>query len=159
MECGHVLVEKYLENEGMIPYCEHCQEFRFPMFNVGVSMIVKNHKDEVLLIKQYGKDRYVLVAGYVNICENAEHAAIREVKEEIGLDVVDIYFNKSEYYQPTNTLMFNFECLVESDDLSQINEEVDEAKWFDQEEILDFMKCSLAKKFLSHWLEKHKRLK
>ena len=41
-ECGTKLTEKFLENEGMIPYCETCQEFRFPIFSTAVSMEIFN---------------------------------------------------------------------------------------------------------------------
>ena len=41
-ECGTALTEKYLENEGMIPFCPKCNQYRFPMYNVAVSMIVVN---------------------------------------------------------------------------------------------------------------------
>ena len=44
-ECGSELVEKYLENEGMIPFCPECGQYRFPMYNVAVSMIVVNRKE------------------------------------------------------------------------------------------------------------------
>ena len=36
-ECGTPLVEKYLEKEGMVPYCPKCGQFRFPIFNTAVS--------------------------------------------------------------------------------------------------------------------------
>lgn len=155
MVCGTLLTEKYLEKEGIIPYCPNCQEYRFPVFSVAVSMIVRNQKDEVLLIKQYGKESYVLVAGYINIFENAEQTVIREVKEEIGLDVVELHFSASEYYEPTQTLMLNFECLVLEDDLSHMNDEVDEARWFSKEEALKQMKPNtLAKRFYMTWYKR-----
>ena len=120
MECGTKLTERFLKNEGMIPYCENCQAYRFPVFSTAVSMEVQNpSKDKILLIKQYGKDRYVLVAGYVNLGESAEHTVAREVKEEIGLDVREISFEKSEYFPETNTLMLNFSCVAETEDLVQ----------------------------------------
>ena len=75
MHCGHKLDEKYLMGEGMVPYCPNCEEFRFPVYNTAVSMIVMNKElDRVLLIKQYGRDSYILVAGYVNKGEDAEDA-------------------------------------------------------------------------------------
>ena len=78
MHCGHKLDEKYLMGEGMVPYCPSCAEFRFPVYNTAVSMIVMNKElDKVLLIKQYGRDSYILVAGYVNKGEDAEDAAAR----------------------------------------------------------------------------------
>ena len=30
-ECGTELIEKELENEGIVPYCPKCEQFRFPM--------------------------------------------------------------------------------------------------------------------------------
>ena len=88
--CGSKLVDKELEGEGLVPFCPACNEFRFPMYNVAVSMIVINKKtDKILLIKQYGRDVYILVAGYVNRGEQLEHAVVRELKEETGLDAND----------------------------------------------------------------------
>lgn len=152
-KCGHPLIFKYLKNEGKIPYCEICQEYRFPTFNSAVSMIVLNPaQDKILLIKQDGKDAYVLVAGYINIKENAIEAVKREVFEETGLHLHTITFNDSKYYEPTNTCMFNFSCV--SDDMNfQLNEEVDEAHWFSFEDAKAVIKKnSLAEKFLLHFL-------
>ena len=66
-ECGTALIEKELEEEGIVPYCPKCQQYRFPMYNVAVSMIVVDEETgKILLIQQYGKLSYILVAGYVN---------------------------------------------------------------------------------------------
>ena len=79
-ECGTKLTKKELENEGTVPFCPKCEAFRFPMYNVAVSMIVINKQtNKILLIKQYGKDYYVLVAGYVNRTEQLEHAVARGI--------------------------------------------------------------------------------
>mgnify|MGYP000051977282 FL=1 len=55
-ECGTALIEKELEEEGIVPYCPKCQQYRFPMYNVAVSMIVVDEETrKILLIQQYGK--------------------------------------------------------------------------------------------------------
>ena len=65
-ECGTLLTERFLENEGNIPYCETCGCYRFPIFSTAVSMIVLHpERDKILLIQQYGRDSNILVAGYV----------------------------------------------------------------------------------------------
>jgi NAD+ diphosphatase len=160
IECGTKLEDKYLENEGMIPFCPSCNQYRFPIFNTAVSMIVMNESmDHILLIKQYGRDDYILVAGYVNKGESAEDAVIREVKEEIGLDVINTSFNKSEYYERSNTLMLNFMCIVSDMSLNHITEEVDSAKWFDMDNAkVNIKNNSLAEKFLLHYIKKNKNL-
>ena len=156
-ECGEKLTERELENEGTVPYCEKCGEYRFPIFSTAVSMIVENiDKTKILLIQQYGRKNNILVAGYVSKGENAENAVVREVMEETGLKVVDMNFNKSEYFEKTNTLMLNYSCRVEDESLAHLNKgEVDKAQWFTHEQACENIKPdSLAQKFLFHYLGK-----
>lgn len=155
-ECGAELTLKYLEKEGMIPYCERCRAFRFPTFNAAISTIVYSpDAGKILLIKQYGRDRNILVAGYVNKGESAEHALFREVEEEMGLHVTSCCFNMSEYFEKTNTLMLNFASIVDSDDLKDMTKEVDSAAWYTPEEAKKAIAHdSLAEKFLLAWLKK-----
>ena len=116
--------------------------------------VVPNFFEE-LLIKQYGKNDYILVAGYVNKGESAEQTIVREVKEELRLDVIDYEYMRSEYFEKSNTLMMNFISVVEDDDLSNISDEVDKATWFSFEEARqNIKKGSLAEKFLIKILEK-----
>lgn len=156
-ECGGELKPEFLnEREGIVPKCSKCGQFRFEIFSSAVSMIVLNpQKDKILLIQQYGKKDNILVAGYISKGENAETAAKREIKEETGLDITDIRYNKSEYFAKTNTLMLNFICHAADSDLSGIDiEEVDKAQWFTFEQARQNIKPnSLAEQFLLHFLD------
>lgn len=154
MQCGAKLEEKYLASEGKnIPWCPECREFRFPVFNAGVSMIITNaQRDKVLLIRQYGGDEYILCAGYINKGEDAEDAAVREIKEELGLEVQSLSFNRSHFYAPSNTLMFNFTAVVEETD-AKPNEEIDSWNWMSIPEARNrIRKNSLARAFLTGYL-------
>lgn len=51
-ECGTALIEKELEEEGIVPYCPKCQQYRFPMYNVAVSMIVVDEETGKILLIQ-----------------------------------------------------------------------------------------------------------
>ena len=153
-DCGHKLEMKYIENEGMIPYCPHCKEYRFPLFNVACSMIVlsPDHK-EVCLIQQYHKPFYVLVAGYVNRGEDAEDCVVREIKEELGVNVTSYTFNRSHYFSKSNTLMLNYTAVLESKNIHS-NFEVDTYDWFTLEEARkQIKKNSLAESFLLGYLD------
>lgn len=153
-ECGTKLEPKALAGEGMIPYCETCGDYRFPFFNTAVSMIVMNReRNKILLIKQYGRPNYILVAGYINKGEDAETAVRREVMEEIGLHVEELHFNRTEYYEPSNTLMENFTVIVDSEAVSA-NNEIDSWTWFSIEDARrNILPDSLAQRFLYRFLE------
>ena len=149
-ECGEELVLKECPHEGNVPYCERCGEYRFPIFSSAISTAVLNPaQDKILLIKQYGRDFYVLLAGYINKGECAEEALVREVQEEVALHITGHRLMKTSYFQPSNTLMINFVSVADSDDLSRITDEVDEAAWFTFDEALEnIVPDSLAETFL-----------
>ena len=154
MECGTKLKRKPLKGEGEIPYCEHCRSFLFPVFSTACSMIVMNpEKTKILLIQQYGREEYILVAGYVNKGEDAETAALREIREELGVEAADIRFNRTHYFGPSNTLMINFRILLDSEEIHP-NEEIDSWQWFSLEEARERVRPnSLARDFLEGMLD------
>ena len=154
-ECGTELIERELDGEGIVPYCPKCGQYRFPMYNVAVSMIVINEKSgEILLIKQYGRPHFILVAGYVNCGEQLEHAVSREIKEETGMTVSRIRFNRTSFFEPSNTLMCNFTAFVKDASEMSPNKEIDSWEWFTPEEARrNIRPNSLAERFLNAYLD------
>ncbi|MDO5437239.1 MAG: NUDIX domain-containing protein [bacterium] len=153
-ECGNGLILKECYNcgilDGIFPFCEKCEEFRFPFFNCAVSMVIYN-KDfsKTLLIKQYGRDWNILVAGYVNKKENLEEALKREILEETALEPLDFKYNESKYFEKSNTLICNFIVRVKNEDF-KLTEEVDFAKWYGIDEAKrEIMKNGLAEYFFN----------
>ena len=154
-ECGTALTEKELEHEGVIPFCPKCREYRFPMYNVAVSMVVINEENrKILLVKQYGKDYFRLVAGYVNRTETLEHAAVRELKEETGMTAERIRFNRTRFFEPSNTLMCNFTVFVKNDRELNPNYEIDSCAWFSFDDARrNTDPKTLAGQFLNEYLD------
>ena len=157
--CGAKLITKTHPTDGEIPFCPACGDFRFPGFNTAVSMIVFNaDKTHILLLNQYGKDG-ILVAGYVGRGDNLEDTVRREVMEETGLAVKEIIFNTSRYYEGSNTLMCNFACVTEADELHIAKDEVDSARWVPVKDVLgEMLPHSLAQWFTRTYLDKTGRL-
>ena len=156
-ECGTALIEKELEEEGIVPYCPKCQQYRFPMYNVAVSMIVVDEETgKILLIQQYGRPSYILVAGYINRGESAEDAVRREILEETGLHAGRIHFNRTRFFEPSNTLMCNFTAFVPDAERIHVNREVDRFRWFSPAEArANIRPNSLAAAFLDAWLNEN----
>lgn len=157
-ECGTLLTEKTSELDGTVPYCPTCGRTRHMHFNVAVSMVVIDKSTgKILLIRQYGKPGYILVAGYVNRGEAAETTVVRELKEETGMTAVEVKFNRTKFFEPSNTLMCNFTAFV--NDASELapNYEIDSLAWFSPEEARENIRPnSLAKEFLEAYLDSQK---
>ena len=154
IKCGTKLIEKYLEHEGNVPFCQNCNEYRFKQFNVAVSMVVLNKEmNKTLFIEQYNRPIKVLVAGYINSGETAEEAVRRELFEEVGLNVISMKFQISRFHKKTNTLMLNYVVVVE--DLMVLkNFEVDRFDWYDLDEAYRLTNVgSLAKEFYDYFYE------
>jgi NAD+ diphosphatase len=158
-KCGQLLSKKICSDEGLVPYCIHCNEYRFPIFNTAISAIILNpSQDKVLLIQQYGRSDNILVAGYVTQGENLETTLVREIQEEISLPVHSYQYMGSEYYSGSNTLMCNYLCVADDEDLSHTNHEIDDASWFSFNEALSAIKKnSLAETFLKRAIESLKK--
>ena len=150
--CGTRLEHRYHEEEKRkIPFCTFCGDWRFPRYNAAVVMVIFNEvKDRMLMVKQHHEEQYYLVAGYIDEGETAEHAVVREIREETGLHVTGCRYSHSHYYEPSNTLMFCYEVTV-AEGAFVPNEEVDEGKWFDPGTVMDSTvpKHSLAVELLT----------
>ena len=112
----------------------------------------------MLFIKQYGKDKFILVAGYTNPGESLEHTVYREMGEEIGRYPKSIEFNMSKYFAPSNTLISNFICKLTSMDIFP-NEEIDYYEWIPLEEANEkIAQARLAREFVKEFFNKRKKL-
>ena len=158
-ECGEKLSLRFCENEGLIPYCGKCETYMFPQFSVAVSMVVTNRaQDKILLAKHVEDNDYILFAGYVKKGENAEKTVPREIKEELGLDVVKCKYTSSRYHAKKDVLMLNFIVIVEENRPIKLNEEIAEARWCTPEEALQIIrKGTTAEFFLQNATKELKR--
>lgn len=157
--CGEKLALYLHEQEGLVPFCKHCEEFRFPQFATAVSMVAVNReKSKVLLAKHKGQDDFILFAGYVKKGETAEKTVTREFREETRLNVVKYKYMSSRYHEPHNVLMLNFLVTAENGEIVLDENELDDAVWFDFDEALSAVrKDSDAEAFLKNAIAELKK--
>ncbi|MDE6441395.1 MAG: NUDIX domain-containing protein [Clostridia bacterium] len=158
--CGEKLTLMFKQDEGLVPYCKNCAEYRFPRFATAVSMVVTNRtKDKILLAKHNGSDDYILFAGYIKKGETAEKAVTREFKEETRLDTVKYKYMGSRYHEPKELLMLNYVLIAENGTPVPDPNELDEVEWFEPDSALQAIrKDSLAEAFLKNALKEIKKL-
>ena len=148
-DCGEKLSLRFLENEGLVPYCAKCEKFKFPFFPVAVSMTVVNRsEDKILLAKHTGDEKYKLFAGYIKKGETPEKAIPRELKEETGLTAIKWRYFASRYHDARDLLMLNY--IVTADEGAvTLNEEIEDVRWCTRSEAQELiMKDSTAEYFL-----------
>ena len=158
--CGEKLTLMFKREEGLVPYCKQCAEYRFPSFATAVSMVVTNRtKDKILLAKHIGSDDYILFAGYIKKGETAEKAVTREFKEETKLDTVKYKYMGSRYHEPKDVLMLNYLIMAENGEITIDTNELDSVEWFEPEKALyAIRKDSVAEAFFKNALKEITKL-
>ena len=134
-ECGKRLVMHNAGDDGEVPYCESCERYWFDTFSSCVIVMVVNEYDEVAMLRQsYLSDEHeTFVSGYIQPGENAETAALREVKEEIGLDIEHLEYAGTYWFPSKELLMLGYVGRVRKSDFV-LSAEVDGASWVAKEE-------------------------
>ncbi len=135
-DCGEKLSLKFCDNEGLVPYCNACGEFKFPLFKTAVSMVAVNKTQDRILIAKHINGDFLLFAGYVKKGESAEKTIVREMKEETGLNAVKHRYLCSRYHEPRNVLMLGFIVTVSDGDLKINTDEISEVRWCTFDEAL-----------------------
>ncbi len=148
-DCGEKLNLRFLENEGLVPYCPKCEKFKFPFFPVAVSMTVVNRAEtKVLLARHTGESDFKLFAGYVKKGENLEKAIPREIREETKLTAVKWRYFGSRFHDAKDVLMVNFIVTAEETE-TVLNDELEEVRWCTPDEARALIgKNSTAEYFL-----------
>jgi nucleoside triphosphatase len=106
----------------------------FPEPTVGA--FIFNKAGELLLLKSHKwPGKYVVPGGHVELGETLEEAAVREAKEETGLDIYALKFiNFQEFiYDPAfwkkrHFIFFDYSCRADSLEV-KLNDEAQEHVW------------------------------
>lgn len=128
--CGKKAVKKEIGDEGMIPYCAQCELPLWDMFTTSVIAAAVNECGDIALLRQnyVSTANYVCVAGIMKPGESAEETVVREIGEELGLNVKSVAYVKSYLYEKKEMLMLGFKAIVEKKDFA-LSGEVDAAEW------------------------------
>ncbi len=104
-----------------------------------VVVFIVNDKKEVLLqkrsaSKRFNANKWAVLAGHVDAYESIEDAALREIKEELGVS-----FDKRELKtlgKHNLTYYYLIKCNLKEEDFVLQKEELSEVKWVPIEEVI-----------------------
>jgi NAD+ diphosphatase len=96
---------------------------------------------------------YSTLAGFVEAGESVEEALIREVKEEVGIDVGDLRYFGSQSWPFPHSLMLGFFATWKAGEIRCEPSEIVDAKWFDAESLpMIPPPMSISRKLIDAWL-------
>ncbi len=112
--------------------CPACRRMFYPRLSPSIICCIRRGRD-ILLAKnaQSRGDFYSTIAGFIEPGESIEEAVHREVKEEVGLNVMNLQYISSQPWPFPNSLMLGFHAEYESGDILLQEEEIADARWFD----------------------------
>lgn len=131
--CGSVT--EIMKNE-RARQCLKCGLINYP--RISPAIIVAVVKEDKLLLahnNQWPKERYSVIAGFVEAGETLEQCVAREVSEEIGIKIKNIKYFGSQPWPFPNSLMVGFTAEYAEGEINVDGIEIGDANWYKADEL------------------------
>jgi NAD+ diphosphatase len=135
--------------------CPSCGLLAFPRLAPAMITLV-TRGDEALLARgvQFRNPVYSCLAGFVEPGESLEGAVVREVREEVGIEVGDVRYWGSQPWPFPHSLMVGFTATWKSGEIDIDPTEIVDAQWFRRDDMPPVPPAiSIARKLIDAWLE------
>lgn len=154
--CGGRTEYKTIGNDRAF-LCTSCGHMVWPrVSNAIIVAVVK--EDKILLAhnKGFAKDRYSVLAGFVEMGETLEDAVRREIFEETGVQVKNIRYFGSQAWPFPNSYMLAFTADYDGGEIRVDEEEIEDARWFSKEEARELYRnsASISSRLIEWFLER-----
>ena len=133
---------------------------QFPEPTVGI--FIFNQQGKLLLLQSHKwPDAYVVPGGHVELGERLEEAAVREAKEETGLDIYDLEFIHFQqfiydpaFWKKRHFIFFDFAAQTDSTEVV-LNDEAQDYIWIDPQEALGLSLDSYTRLSIEKYVATH----
>jgi len=111
--------------------CTACNSEHYPHIHPCAIILVKRGNELLLTRKaEWPAGRYSLVAGFLDFGESLEECAIREVREETGIEICNIRYVGSQNWPFPAQLMAGFVAEYAAGEICVDPHELEDARWF-----------------------------
>ena len=161
--CGKCGSETRSSELGQARYCTNlnCKTPHYSRTDPAIIVVVTKD-DKCLMARkaEWPEGMYSVVAGYVDHGESLEDTVVREVMEETSIKVKTVQYHSSQPWPFPYTLMVGFFAEAENSDIKVDLHELEEAKWFSRQDIINGLKegthklptiFSISRKLITDW--------
>jgi NAD+ diphosphatase len=152
--CGRCATPTELSAGERARRCPACGLLAFPRLAPAVITLV-SRDDEALLAQgvNFGIPMYSCIAGFVEPGETLEQAVAREIKEEVGVEVGQITYQRSQPWPFPHSLMLGFQARWVSGDIQIDPVEIADARWFTVDDMPMIPPgISIARSLIDDWV-------
>jgi NAD+ diphosphatase len=153
--CGRCGSITELKNTERAKVCPKCDAVFYPRISPAVIVAVTWGK-KILLAhnKNFRKNLYSLVAGFMDPGETFEDCVQREVMEEVGIKIKNINYFGSQPWPFPDSLMIGLTAEYDSGEICVDNVEISDANWYEWNDIPEIpTKDSIAGKLINNFFE------
>jgi len=155
--CGSAT--SYMKDE-RAKVCNACGLINYP--RISPAIIVAVVRDGKILLAQGTRFRlpfYSVLAGFVEPAENLEECVVREVREEVGIEIENIRYFSSQPWPFPDSLMIAFFADYKAGEIAIEPVELIDAGWFAPDNLPDIPpEGSVARKMINEFIRKYKKV-
>ena len=131
--CGNQ--NSFNKKEGAFECCCNAAP-KYPTISPCIITLIYD-EDNILLgrSKFFPPNMYSTLAGFIEAGENAEEALIREVKEEVNVEIANIKYFSSQSWPFPAQLMLGYFCQYKKGEIILNDAELEDARWFNIKEL------------------------
>jgi NAD+ diphosphatase len=134
--------------------CPKCGRTEFPRICPAVLVLITDDRNRILLAhnKRFKTGIYSHISGFNEAGETLEETVVREIREEIDIEVKDIVYIKSQPWPFPSSLMLGFKARYSSGTIKVDGEEIEDAKWFTKNDLPNLpAEGSLSRYLINSW--------
>jgi NAD+ diphosphatase len=155
--CGRCGTETSLKDNERAKQCPECGFTSFPKISPAIIVMIEK-EDKLLLARSphFPQGRYSIIAGFVEPGESIEQAVVREVMEEVGINIKNINYFGSQPWPFPDSLMIGFTAEHAEGDIKVDGVEIEDAGWYTKDEIPNIPGTdSISGQLIRYFIERH----
>jgi len=134
--CGRCGTPTQIKNHERARECPSCGQVHYPRIAPAIMALVRRGR-EFLLARSphFAPGMYSALAGFVEPGETLEQTLVREVREEVGIEVTNVRYFASQPWPFPHSLMIAFNAEYAGGEITPAPGEIEAAEWFTAERL------------------------